>query len=90
MGWQQWSQQSANVTSWEADRDLLGRTLGGDAAPVGEVRVGRVCSIQGEYSTLATLSQGSPWLVKSIDDGGSVYFAGPPWIRWILISPVAE
>ena len=76
MGWQQWSQQSANVTSWEADRDLLGRTLGGDALPVGEVRVGRVCSIQGEYSTLATLSQGSPWLVKSIDDGGSVYFCG--------------
>ncbi|MEC8475494.1 MAG: hypothetical protein VXZ38_12635, partial [Planctomycetota bacterium] len=76
MGWQQWSQQSANVTTWESDRDLLGRTLAGVALPVGEVRVERICSIQGDYSTLATLSEGSPWLVKSIDDGGSVYFCG--------------
>lgn len=74
IGWGDWSEQAGNVTSWEIERDLLGNTLSGESLPVGEVRVERFRKIEGDFTTLATLSQGQPFLVKSVDDGGDVYF----------------
>lgn len=72
--WGQWSDQAGNVTTWEIEQDLLGKTLSGESLPVGEVRAERFRGIEGEFTTLANLSQGEPFLVKSVQGDGEVYF----------------
>ena len=62
------------VSNWEVERDLLANTLSGESLPVGDLRVERFCKIVGEFTTLASLSDGDALLVKSIDSASPVYF----------------
>lgn len=72
--WGGWIQEDNQVTSWESEKDLLSNTQNGDSLPVGDLRVQRYAQLEGDYITLATLSQGATILAKSIDTGSPVYF----------------
>ena len=72
--WGDWMKELNQVTSWELEQDLLSNTRSGKSLPVGEVKVQRYLTLFGEYTTLASLGQGDPVLVKAIDSGGAVYF----------------
>jgi hypothetical protein len=76
MRWQAW--QTGNdplaVSSWRGDDDLVARTLSGAALPVGQLRVLRYCTVQGEYTALATLAGGAPLLARLPRARGGIYF----------------
>ncbi len=75
--WLQWSDsQESQVTTWVGDRDLLANTRSGEALPLGDLQVFRNCLVQGEFTALATLNDGQPFLVRAMTAGGNVYFCG--------------
>ena len=79
IGWGAWSEPSPPLspTSWRADEGLLASTLAGTSLPVGEVRVARVCAASGEGTALASLSDGSPLLLRAARDGVSFLATTP-------------
>lgn len=75
VGWTDWSQSDdGRVTTWVGDRDLLANTISGEALPIGEWIVSRRCGVEGEFTTLATLNDGSPLLLRAMNATGNVYF----------------
>jgi hypothetical protein len=73
--WTQWKQlDQVAVTSWVGDQDLLGRTLVGEALPVGELSFSSSCGVDGDYVSLAQVDQGLPILVRAMANGRNVYF----------------
>ncbi len=66
--------QVSRVSTWVGDRDLMANTRSGEALPLGELIVSRHCGIEGEFTTLATLDDGQPLLVRAMTAGGNVYF----------------
>ena len=75
--WSQWSEsEESRVTTWVGDRDLLANTQSGESLPFGELKVFRNCLPQGEFTTLATLDNGQPFLVRAMTAAGNLYFCG--------------
>jgi hypothetical protein len=73
--WANWSDNgNLTIENWRGDADLLARTQSGAALPVGQLQVQRYCQLQGEATSLATLGNGSPLLVRVPTDRGGVYF----------------
>jgi len=73
--WSRWRKHSeASISNWVGDQDLLGRTLDGDALPVGELQISRSCGVDGDYVSLARIDQQSPILVRAMTDQRNVYF----------------
>jgi hypothetical protein len=62
------------VENWRSDADLLAATRSGAALPVGEIELKGLATLQGEVSTLATLSGGLPLVSRLPTDRGGVYF----------------
>ncbi len=67
----------SRVEQWRNDTLLLSNTQSGEALPLGEVELFRICEMDFEGSKLASLSGGTPWLVRldSSDEGmlGTAY-----------------
>ncbi len=73
--WTDWQQHNqVGVTNWIGDQDLLGRTLGGEALPVGELTFSKTCNVSGDFVTLAQIDSGVPILVRAMTDQRNVYF----------------
>ncbi|MEQ1824597.1 MAG: BatA domain-containing protein [Pirellula sp.] len=60
----------ARVQQWRNDSELLGNTLNGAPLPVGQLGIKRVCRVQGEGTTLASIRDDVPLLMR-IDAEGS-------------------
>ena len=76
MQWLSWGEVEGEhaVSSWRGDADLLAATLAGSALPVGTLRVKRFVGLEGDATTLAKLSDGSPLLARVATPKGGVYF----------------
>jgi len=76
IGWGAWSDQSPPLrpVSWRSDEGWLAGTLTGAALPVGELEIRRVCTLTGEGTDLATLSDDRPLLRRAARDRGAVAF----------------
>ncbi len=74
--WGDWRepQQELTVQTWRRDADLLANTQNGQALPVGKLTVRRHVALAGEYTTLASLPEEQPLLVKAATTSGGVYF----------------
>jgi hypothetical protein len=74
--WEAWDTpgDEVSVENWTGDHDLLAHTQSGAALPVGDLHVRRYCRLAGQFTTLATLPGGSPFLVRAATDHGGVYF----------------
>ena len=79
IGWGAWSEASPPVSpsTWRTDEGLLASTLAGASLPVGEVRVARVCTPDGEGTALASLPDGTPLLLRAARDGVSFLATTP-------------
>ncbi len=73
--WGTWSEpdKPIAVASWRGDADLLAATLAGASLPLGTLRVDRFAMIEGEATRLATLTDGSPLLVRVVTPQGGMY-----------------
>ncbi|MGD9856608.1 MAG: BatA domain-containing protein [Planctomycetaceae bacterium] len=74
--WGQWrdvTEENA-IRSWIGDQDLLANAASGASLPVGQLRVMRVCELEGEHTSLATLNDGAPLLGRALTDQRNVYF----------------
>ncbi len=81
MRWGAWVDggKETTVETWRGDQDLLAHALGGEAMPVGDLRVNRYCKLSGECTTLAALRGGAPLLARvTTDRGGAYFFATTP------------
>lgn len=74
--WGAWSTggEPAPVETWRGDEDLLARAQSGAALPVGDLEVRRFCSIEGDFTALASLRGGAPLVVRAATDRGAAYF----------------
>ncbi|MDZ4820006.1 MAG: BatA domain-containing protein [Planctomycetota bacterium] len=74
--WKNWNtgDDPRPIESWRSDDDLLARTLGGAALPVGQLEVRQYCGLQGEVTKLATLRGGDPLVARVPTKRGGVYF----------------
>lgn len=76
--WGDWQQglgsQPLPIASWRGDSDLLSHTRGGMPLPVGQLKLFQYCTINGGGNPLARLDGGYPWLTRSANDQGPVYF----------------
>lgn len=65
--WGAWVEHAPPLrpSTWRTDEGLLAATVAGSNLPVGEVQVARVCSLEGEGTALATLSDGTPLLLRA-------------------------
>lgn len=72
--WGSWIDEPLSVSSWNFDRDLISNTASGDVLPLGELRIARWCELEGQFASLATLSNGQPLLAKSLDENRAIYF----------------
>jgi hypothetical protein len=74
--WKTWveSAEPQRTESWWGDADLLARTQSGAAVPVGEILIRRHCGLEGEFSTIASLPKGLPFMARVTTDRGGVYF----------------
>lgn len=68
------SARYAAVESWRGDQDLLEHTQSGAPLPVGEIQVRRWCGLQGEFTSLGTLSGGKPLLARVPTTRGGAYW----------------
>jgi hypothetical protein len=60
----------ARVQQWRNDSELLGNTLNGAPLPVGQLGIKRICKLLGEGTTLASIREELPLLLR-IDSSGS-------------------
>ena len=76
IAWGAWRDFSPPLrpASWRADEGLLAATLAGTSLPVGDVEVRRVCGLVGEGTSLATLPEDLPLLLRVSRDRGGVSF----------------
>ncbi len=74
--WGTWSQSDEGfpIESWRSDEDVLARSIGGAALPVGQLSVRNYCKLIGELTALATLRSGDPLLGRVPTERGGVYF----------------
>lgn len=74
--WQKWNQptEPLTVSSWRGDADLLRNTLSGQSLSVGQLRISEYSGIDGEATSLATLENSAPLLVRVATPRGGVYF----------------
>jgi hypothetical protein len=74
--WEAWDTPADEISieNWTGDHDLLAHTQSGAALPVGDLHVRRYCRLSGQFTTLATLPGGSPFLARATTDHGGVYF----------------
>lgn len=75
-GWGAWSEHSPPLrpASWRSDEGWLAGTLTGQALPVGELEIRRVCTLTGAGTDLATLPNDRPLLRRAARDRGAVAF----------------
>ena len=76
IGWGLWSEHSPPLqpASWRSDEGWLAGTLTGQALPVGELEIRRVCGLSGAGTALATLPDDRPLLLRAARDRGAVAF----------------
>ena len=76
IGWGAWSEHSPPLrpASWRSDEGWLAGTLTGEALPVGELEIRRVCGLSGAGTALATLPDDRPLLLRAARDRGAVAF----------------
>ncbi len=78
MRWQAWSdieEENSTFDRWRRDTDLLRDTESGDALPVDELHVRKVCGLDARTATsLASLSDGTSLVCRAATDSGHVYF----------------
>ena len=76
IGWGAWSEHSPPLrpASWRSDEGWLAGTLTGEALPVGELEIRRVCGLSGTGTALATLPEDRPLLLRAARDRGAVAF----------------
>jgi len=76
IGWGAWSEHSPPLrpASWRSDEGWLAGTLTGQALPVGELEIRRVCALSGEGTALATLPDDRPLFLRAARDRGAVAF----------------
>ncbi|HSG71335.1 MAG TPA: BatA domain-containing protein [Planctomycetaceae bacterium] len=76
LSWGSWEQPDSElqVSTWIQDQDLLANVQSGAALPVGDLKISRYRALDGERTTLATLSGGDPLLCRAVTDLRNVYF----------------
>lgn len=76
MQWLSWGEVDGEhpVSSWRGDADLLAATMAGSALPVGTLDIKRFVGLDGDATSLAKLSDGSPLLTRVATPDGGVYF----------------
>ncbi|SFJ41411.1 BatA domain-containing protein [Planctomicrobium piriforme] len=76
LSWGEWIelQDHAAVSTWVDDQDLLANTRSGSSLPVGQLGITRYCTVRGDQTPLATLTDGSPLLARALTDKRNVYF----------------
>ena len=79
LSWGRWTETPddrgfATPTTWRESSDLLADVASGRALPVGDLRVTRGRTIEGDGTTLARLDTGVPFLVRATTTTGGVYF----------------
>ncbi len=62
------------IEHWRGEDDLLANGRSGAALPVGELEIDRVCGVEGEFTSLATVEGGFPLLVRATTRRGGAYF----------------
>jgi hypothetical protein len=62
------------VEHWRGEEDLLANGRSGSALSVGELEIDRVCGMEGEFTSLATLEGGVPLLARAPTRRGGAYF----------------
>ncbi|MCG8652614.1 MAG: hypothetical protein MI861_22430, partial [Pirellulales bacterium] len=74
--WVDWQETDQNfqVTTWVGDQDLLAKTRSGASLPVGDLKIGRYCELEGQRTSLATLDGGAPLFAKALTDNHNIYF----------------
>lgn len=73
--WKEIGDEAAGaIDGWRGDEDLLANTQSGQALPVGELKVRKVCSLSGDVTPLATLVAGQPLLARAVTPHGGAYF----------------
>jgi hypothetical protein len=74
--WTKWEEltQETPVLSWIGDQDLLANARSGASLPVGQLKVTQFCGLEGDYTSLATLTGGAPLMARAITDERNVYF----------------
>jgi hypothetical protein len=63
------------VQQWRNDSAILGNTLNGAALPVGQIGIKRVCRVEGTGTTLASIQDNIPFLLKMDANESSTAFA---------------
>ena len=61
----------ARVQQWRNDSELLSNTLNGAALPVGQIGIKRICRLDGEGTTLASIQDNIPLLIRMDEDAAS-------------------
>lgn len=54
----------ARIQQWRNDSSILGNTLNGAALPVGQIGIKRICRVEGAGTTLASVQDNTPFLLK--------------------------
>ncbi len=74
--WQGWVEEKSAlpVETWRGDQDILANTQSGAALPVGQLRIRRCCTLEGEWTPLASLKGGRLLLARLPTNRGGVYF----------------
>ncbi len=71
-GWREFDQ--AYISTWRGDQDLLATTRSGMALPLNDITVLRAATIEGNVTSLATLSTNDPLFAKVQSNEGLAYF----------------
>ena len=74
--WGDWVDAGKELSpqSWRGDADLLANTQSGQSLPLGTLMVRRYVGVEGDYTTLASLPDDKPLLVRANTAAGGVYF----------------
>lgn len=74
--WGAWSDLAEDlaVMTWVGDQDVLAHTKSGTALPVGQLKVSRYCTLEGEFVPLASLSGDAPLLARAVTAHRNIYF----------------
>ena len=74
--WAGWvdDKKENSVETWRSDEDLLRNTQSGSALGVGKLQIRRFNELAGDATSLASLRDAKPLLVRATTDRGSAYF----------------
>lgn len=74
--WAGWvdDKKENTVETWRSDEDLLRNTQSGSALGVGKLQIRRFNELSGDATSLASLRDAKPLLVRATTDRGSAYF----------------